>query len=101
VDLVRDYSKRQDLLDDLVRSLEQLRKANASDAQTPPERLSVSSDGRSERVWRLSDRMDETAVQQLVEAFNGGTSKQALAERFGISLSSVKRILRKHRSTTA
>ncbi|MFJ9628988.1 helix-turn-helix domain-containing protein [Streptomyces sp. NPDC101175] len=36
-------------------------------------------------------------MQQLVQDFNSGTPKQALAERYGLSLSSIKRILRKNR----
>ncbi|MFI6401471.1 hypothetical protein [Streptomyces sp. NPDC050548] len=46
--------------------------------------------------------MDDEAVAELVRSFQeDGTTKRVLAERYDISESSVKRILRKHRPTTA
>jgi hypothetical protein len=36
-------------------------------------------------------------IQALVAAFHGGTPKWKLADQYGISLSSVKRLLRKQR----
>jgi DNA invertase Pin-like site-specific DNA recombinase len=52
---------------------------------------------QSGRQWRVRDRLSEAEVRQLVKAFQAGTTKHELAERYGISLSSVKRVLRRQR----
>ncbi|MER6284437.1 helix-turn-helix domain-containing protein [Streptomyces sviceus] len=46
---------------------------------------------------RVSDRLSPEDIQALVAAFANGATKAQLIERFGISRSSVKRILRQHR----
>ena len=47
---------------------------------------------------RLSDRLSEQDVAKIVRRFRAGVAKNKLAAEYGISLSSVKRVLRKHRS---
>ncbi|HVI69250.1 MAG TPA: hypothetical protein VM581_02220 [Magnetospirillaceae bacterium] len=49
-------------------------------------------------MWALEDRLDEAVVRKLVAQFQAGTPKWKLAEEFGISESSVKRVLRAHRT---
>jgi len=49
-----------------------------------------------ERVSRVSDRLTEAEQQAIIEGFQAGTSKQKLAERYGISMSSIKQLLREH-----
>ncbi|WP_189983450.1 helix-turn-helix domain-containing protein [Streptomyces capoamus] len=101
MDLIRAYSNRSDLLEVLVSASSNLGQARAAEAVGIPQRVSVQSDARPESAWRVTDRLDDEAIAELVRAFReDGTSKQQLAERHGISESSVKRILRKHRSTT-
>lgn len=46
------------------------------------------------RLWRIRDRLSERDVVRLILAFKLGAPKQALAERYGIGLRSVKKILR-------
>jgi hypothetical protein len=46
--------------------------------------------------WRVGDRLSEVDVQRLIAAFAAGTSKWRLAERYCISESSVKRLIRQH-----
>jgi hypothetical protein len=46
------------------------------------------------RRWRLTDRLGEQIILQVVNDRRSGMTKLALAKRYGISLSSVKRILR-------
>jgi hypothetical protein len=46
--------------------------------------------------WRICDRLTAEDEQALAASFRAGTAKHQLAERYGISLSSVKRLLRKH-----
>jgi hypothetical protein len=95
VDLVGAYSKRRDLADRQARTLERLHKAQA---QTDEHSVSVRSTGRSQQQWQVMDRLSEADRRLLVQAFKGGTPKWKLAEQYGVSLSSVKRLLRKHRT---
>jgi len=46
------------------------------------------------RWWRLSDRLSEPVIQELLGDRRDGATQRQLAERYGISLSSVKRVLR-------
>ncbi len=48
------------------------------------------------RMWRLSDRLSERDVVRLIVAFKVGAPKHLLAEHYGISMKSVKKILREH-----
>jgi hypothetical protein len=54
----------------------------------------VRTTAKADHPRRVVDRLGEQAVRELVEAFHAGTSKWRLAERYGISVSSVKRIIR-------
>jgi DNA-binding Lrp family transcriptional regulator len=47
--------------------------------------------------WRLVDRLGEQIIRDLLRDSRTGTTHSALAERYGISLSSVKRVLQRHR----
>ena len=95
VDLVRAYSKRPDLCEELVRTIRNLDRALSASALSGP--ASVCSTGRSPRNWRVSDRVSDSEASMIVLAFSRGTSKRELAERYGISESSVKRLLRRQR----
>ena len=46
------------------------------------------------RRWRLVDRLGEQTIRDLLRDSQAGTPKRELAKRYGISVSSVKRILR-------
>lgn len=92
MDLVRAYSKRADLCEELVRTLRNLERVLAADGSSGP--VSVRSSGRSSRDWRVSDRVSDSEVSMIVMAFSRGISKRELAEQYGISESSVKRLLR-------
>jgi hypothetical protein len=46
------------------------------------------------RKQQVIHRLGEVAVVQLVTRFEAGTAKHKLAAEYGISLSSVKRLLR-------
>lgn len=92
VDLVGAYSKRQDLADQLRRVLDRLGRAHQEPAEDPRE--SVRTTAKAAEPHRVVDRLGEQAVRELVEAFEAGTSKWRLSEQYGISLSSVKRLIR-------
>jgi DNA invertase Pin-like site-specific DNA recombinase len=49
------------------------------------------------RRGRLVDRLGEQIIRQLLEERRAGATKRELVERYGISMSSVKRILRRKR----
>ena len=95
VDLIRAYSNRTDLRDDLRRATQRLERA-AGELHTEP--VSVSTTARVGRKWALTERLSEEDVRGLVEGFRTGTPKHKLAKRYDISVSSVKRILRLHRA---
>lgn len=92
MDLVRAYSKRVDLCEELVRTLRNLERVVAADDSSGL--ASVRSNGRSPRDWRVSDRLSDQEVSMIVMAFSRGTPKRELADRYDISESSVKRLLR-------
>lgn len=92
MELVRAYSKRPELLDELDQAARRLERALAADPLDEP--VSVRSTGRVGRVWALTDRLSDADVQAMIEKFQAGTPKQKLAALYGISLSSVKRLLR-------
>jgi hypothetical protein len=48
---------------------------------------------RKTRPWRLVDRLGEKIILDLLADSQAGATKQILAQRYGMSLSSVKRIL--------
>lgn len=84
------YSKRLDLLSELVNAVECLRVGYGEEPETGH---SVRSDHTS-RVWRVSDRLDEADLCKLILCYCSGTTARELAEQFTISKSSVKRLLR-------
>jgi hypothetical protein len=55
---------------------------------------SVRTTAKATEPHRILDRLGEEAVSELIEAFRAGTPKWRLAEQYGISLSSVKRLVR-------
>jgi len=88
VDLLRSYSNRADLCDDPDRTLARVRDDQKLIAR------SVRSTLPSPRQWPVADRLTE----ELVASFESGTPRHVLAEQYGISLSSVGRLLRRYRT---
>jgi hypothetical protein len=93
VDLIEAYSKRLDLADSLVSAVRQLRQAQQQGGGSAH---IVRSAPLTARPWRIGDRLSDADMERLVAAFTAGTSKRKLAERYGISESSVKRLIRWH-----
>jgi DNA-binding CsgD family transcriptional regulator len=46
--------------------------------------------------WRLRDRLTEKDIIRLTMAFKTGIATKDLAERYGINVKSVRKLLRKH-----
>jgi hypothetical protein len=90
VDLLIAYSKRLDLVSELVSAVDRLR---VKDALEPEKGGSVCSE-QAPRVWRVSDRLSETDLGSLIAGYRAGTTVDVLVEQFKISKSSVKRLLR-------
>jgi DNA invertase Pin-like site-specific DNA recombinase len=84
------YLNRQDLADALVSAVTQLLQAQKRTGGTA---FSVRST-RTSSQRRVDDRLSEADRQRLIAAFTAGTSKRKLADRYGISESSVKRLIR-------
>lgn len=87
------YSKLVDLAAELGKLTDQLGRAR-HDGQYE-DCQSVRTVGGNRRTDLLEDRLSEDDIRQLISDFQSGTPKWKLAEQYGISLSSVKRVLRK------
>jgi hypothetical protein len=88
VEVLRRYSNRPDLLGPL---LEVLRRIEAGDRADEPGGV-ASREGGS---LRPSDRLSEADVHEIVERFRAGAPKHKLAAEYGMSLSTMKRLLRR------
>ena len=60
---------------------------------------SVGAAPRGTRPWRLVDGLGDQLITDLLRDGRAGATKLSLAKRYGISLSSVKRIFRTQRRT--
>ena len=90
VELVRRYSNRADLQERLGQALQR-----AFVRTMPLHTLPGGSvRGREPSVWRLRDRLSDGDVRLITERFRAGTAKHVLADEFGVSLSSIKSLLR-------
>jgi hypothetical protein len=93
---VSAYSKRSDLLVDLDRVVQQLKHGDGDTSSR-----SVQSTGRLRRARGLQDRLTDADIRQIILSFQGGTPRYKIAAQYGISLSSVGRLLRKCRDDVA
>lgn len=87
VEVLRRYSNFSDLV---KRVQEVLRRIEENDQGDEP---GVCSTGRGGGLAPVRERLGEAGLAELVTSFRGGTPKHELAARYGISLSSVKRVL--------
>lgn len=91
VDLLRSYSNRADLL---TRLTDVCKRAGKPDARDDRDDLTVPT--RSVQKRRVRDRLTDADIERLIAEFLAGTSKRELAERYAISFSAVKALLRRH-----
>lgn len=92
VELVRRYSNRADLQERLAEA--RLRASQPSEDESGSQQMAVS--GRVSGTWRVRDRLTDADVQCLIGEFLAGTPKRVLADRYAVSFSTVKNILRRH-----
>jgi hypothetical protein len=76
---------------DLVESVGQLT------AEINSDHCHTAAPTQAPRRWRLGDRFGEQVIGDLLRDRHAGATHRALAERYGISVSSAKRVLRRHR----
>ena len=93
VELLSRYSNRDDLLKPLVSVLDRI---NTQPEPAEEQDQLPSADGPTPATWRVNDRVTPVDAKALVDSFLAGDIIRVLADRYGISPSSVKRILRKH-----
>lgn len=89
MELVTYYSNRPDLHSDLRRTC--LLVFDPDEKLLDPD--PPASPGGTD--WRLSDRLSNEDVETIIKDFLSGTPKHVLAARYGISLGSVKNLLRR------
>jgi hypothetical protein len=90
VEVMRRYSNRPDLLRPMI---DVLRRIKAGDQAVEPGGVTS-----RERSGRPSDRLSEMDACAIVAQFRAGVPKHRLAAEYGMSLSTMKRLLRKYRS---
>jgi hypothetical protein len=93
VELLSRYSNREDLLKPLVNALDRI---NSKPEPDEPQDQLPSADGPTPTTWRVSDRLSAADVKVLVQSYLAGDTIRVLAERYSISITSVKRLLREH-----
>jgi DNA-directed RNA polymerase specialized sigma24 family protein len=88
VEVLKAYSHTPDQLYDLRKAREVVRgdASNEPDDPQPPQ----------PRPWSMADRLSPEDVQAMIEKYHAGTIAQDLAAQYGISVKSVRRLLRKH-----
>jgi DNA invertase Pin-like site-specific DNA recombinase len=48
------------------------------------------------RSWSMHDRLSAEDLHTMIDLYTSGATRAQVAQRFGISVSSVKRVLREH-----
>ena len=92
VDLIGTYSNQLNRADLLKRTRRWLSEARRAPIQDP--KVSVQSTPKAVVPRRVVDRLGEDTVRELVEARRAGAKLRELVERYEVSESSLKRLLR-------
>lgn len=94
VDLLSRYSNHEAELGTLFELLERLRTGDQTAAPGLPAATLRPTPDPSRR--KVVDRLPEGTIAAMVKRFRAGATIQALANEYGISESSIKRLLRKY-----
>ena len=92
VELCRRYSNRPDLLGPLVRTWQKINQ----DAPAGDDSDLAPVPGKEACVWRVADRLSLSDVQTMIGSYRSGSTARFLSERYGVSTSTIKRLLREH-----
>jgi helix-turn-helix resolvase-like protein len=91
VGVMRRYSNRSDLLEQLRNVVVIL--SDGGQDEDAGARVTIECVIRSRR---LCDRFSPEDLQTMIDLYRSGTTARQVAEKFGVSLRSVKRLLYKH-----
>lgn len=99
VEVLLAYLNRGDLLHDLQETVRQIRQA-VSGGDTPARSVkTITCEG--DRKRKLSNRLTDDQVRELVASFEAGTTRMELAKQYGIGRTSVAKLLREWRKRNA
>lgn len=90
VELLRRYSNRPDLVGPLVDVLRRINDADQDGHETV-----TTIEGRTASPDYMRQIFTEQDIAELVDAYQSGTTATALAERYGVHTSTIKKKLRK------
>jgi hypothetical protein len=94
VDLLVAYSNRSDLREQLQRATVILsEKARQDDGTNPSPEGEVRS---ATRWWSLRDRFSAEDLQTIIDLYKSGATAKQVAEKFGVSVRSVTRLLHQY-----
>jgi hypothetical protein len=99
VDVLRAYLNRGDLLHDLQETGRQLAEAVGTEDTPGRSVKTITREGGGRR--KLSNRLTDDQVREMVVAFEAGTTRMELAKRYGIGRTSVAELLREWREKKA
>lgn len=91
MEVLTAYSHTPERLHDLQKAVEVICRQRPDEAHA--ER---NEDASRPRQWSMSDRLSPDEVQTIIDLYRAGSIAKDVAAKFGISLSSVRRLLRKH-----
>jgi DNA-directed RNA polymerase specialized sigma24 family protein len=94
VDLLVTYSNRFDLREQLQRAALILSKEARQDDE--PDSSEGGGVRSATRWWSLRNRFSPEDLQVMIDLYTSGNTAKEVAEKFGVSLSSVKRLLHEH-----
>jgi DNA invertase Pin-like site-specific DNA recombinase len=98
-DVLLAYLNRGDLLHDLQETVRQIRQAvSGGDTLARSVKTITRESGRKRK---LSNRLTNDQVRELVTAFEAGTTRMELAKQYGIGRTSVAKLLRQWRERNA
>gem|GEM_PF-5392749 len=92
MDVLRQYANRIDLLNDLDRTTTRLYRRGTDGTADIPEVRSAT----RPQPHALSARLTEDDLVKLAARYQEGATQKTLVDETGLSLSSIKRLLRKH-----
>jgi hypothetical protein len=95
VDLLVAYSNRSDLREQL-QQVAVILSAEAKQDDGPDPNADSEEVCSATRWWSLRDRFSPENLQTMIDLYRSGTTARQVAEKFGVSVRSVTRLLRKH-----
>ncbi|WP_367131907.1 resolvase [Saccharothrix sp. HUAS TT1] len=91
VELLRRYSNRPDLLGPLVSVMQKI-----NDPAADGHERVTTIEGRTASPGYVRQVLIEQNITELIDAYRTGSTAKALAERYSVHVSTIKKKLRKH-----